>query len=177
MASWKSISTYVDAFPPSRANIVDDGMWIFRVKRSSGSPPAFKAYYVARGFKQRQGVDYFQTFSPTPKMTTLQVLLHVAAQGDYELHSLDFSTTFLQGNLHEETWLTTLAALGFTPSTVDPPPFLCTDASLLPFYILVYVDDLVFATADTEITRDRARRTITLTQSHMLHQVLQRLGF
>ncbi|CAI7787426.1 unnamed protein product [Closterium sp. NIES-53] len=38
-------------------------------------------------------------------MTTLRVLLHVAAQRDYELHSLDFSTTFLQGNLHEEIWL------------------------------------------------------------------------
>ncbi|CAI7933125.1 unnamed protein product [Closterium sp. NIES-54] len=151
--------------------ITVDGMWIFRVKRPPGSPPAFKARYVARGFRQRQGVDYFQTFSPTPKMTTLWVLLHVTAQRDYELHSLDFSTPFLQGSLHEEIWLrrplgftglrevprewhdtlrTTLSALGFTPSTADPSLFLCTDTSLLPFYVLVYVDDLVFATADTE---------------------------
>ncbi|CAI7744084.1 unnamed protein product [Closterium sp. NIES-53] len=42
MASWKSTGTYVDALPPSPANIVD-GMWIFRVKRPPGSPPAFKA--------------------------------------------------------------------------------------------------------------------------------------
>ncbi|CAI7914572.1 unnamed protein product [Closterium sp. NIES-54] len=66
------------------------------VKRPPGSPPAFKARYVARGFSQRQGVDDFQTFSPTPKMTTLRVLLHVAAQ---------LSTAFLQGSLHEEIWL------------------------------------------------------------------------
>ncbi|CAI5463060.1 unnamed protein product [Closterium sp. Yama58-4] len=241
MASWKSTGTYVDDVPPPGANIVD-GMWIFRVKRPPGSPPVFKARYVARGFSQRQGVDFFQTFSPTPKMTTLRVLLHVAAQRDYELHSLDFSTAFLQGSLHEEIWLrrppgftgsfppgtqwslrrpvyglrqaprewhdtlrTTLAALGFAPSTADPSLFLRTDTSLPPFYILVYVDDLVFATADTEalarvkselqkrhtctdlgelrsylglqITRDRARRTITLTQSHMVQQVLQRFGF
>ncbi|CAI7913044.1 unnamed protein product, partial [Closterium sp. NIES-54] len=188
------------------------------------------------------GLDYFHTFSPTPKMTTLPVLLHVAAQRDYELHSLDFSTAFLQGSLHEEIWLlrppgftglfplgtqwslrlpvyglrqaprewhdtlsTTLAALGFAPSTADPSLFLRTDTSLPPFYILVYVDDLVFATADTaglahvkselqkrhtwtdlgelrsylglQITRDRARRTITLTQSHMGQQVLQRFDF
>ncbi|CAI7860605.1 unnamed protein product, partial [Closterium sp. NIES-53] len=64
MASWKSTGTYDDALTPSRANIVD-GMWIFRVKRSLGSPPAFKARYVARGFSQREGVDYFQTFAPT----------------------------------------------------------------------------------------------------------------
>ncbi|CAI7854979.1 unnamed protein product [Closterium sp. NIES-53] len=91
-------------------------------------------------------------------MTTLRVLLHVAAQRDYDLHSLDFSTAFLQGSLHEEIWLrhppgftvTTLAALGFTPSTADPSLFLRTDTSLTPFYVLVYVNDLVFATADTE---------------------------
>ncbi|CAI7916892.1 unnamed protein product [Closterium sp. NIES-54] len=75
--------------------ITVDGMWIFRVKRPPGFPPTFKARYVARGFRQRQGVDYFHNFSPTPKMTTLRVLLHIAAQRDYELHSLDFSTAFL----------------------------------------------------------------------------------
>ncbi|CAI7736415.1 unnamed protein product [Closterium sp. NIES-54] len=131
-------------------------------------------------------------------MTTIRVLLHVAAHRDYELHSLDFSTAFLQGSLHEEIWLrrppgftgtsppgtqwslrrpvhglrqaprewhdtlrTTLAALGFAPSTADPSLFLRTDTSLPPFYILVYVDDLVFATADTA----------------GLAHVLQRFGF
>ncbi|CAI7797874.1 unnamed protein product, partial [Closterium sp. NIES-54] len=87
----------------------------------------------------------------------------------------------------------------------DPSLFLRTDTSLPPFYILVYVDDLVFATADTaglahvkselqkrhtctdlgelrsylglQITRDRAQRTITLIQSHMVQQVLQRFDF
>ncbi|CAI7915573.1 unnamed protein product [Closterium sp. NIES-53] len=225
---------------PTGANIVS-GMWFFRVKRPPGSPPVFKARYVARGFSQRQGVDYFQTFSPAPKMTTLRVLLHVAAQGDYELHSLDFSTAFLQGSLHEEIWLrrppgftgsfppgtqwslrrpvyglrqapcewhdtlrTTLAALGFAPSTADPSLFLRTDTSLPLFYILVYVDDLVFATADTaglahvkselqkrhtctdlgelrsylglQIRRDRAQRTMTLTQSHMVQQSVELSG-
>ncbi|CAI7846978.1 unnamed protein product, partial [Closterium sp. NIES-53] len=105
----------------------------------------------------------------------------------------------------QDTLRTTLAALGFAPSTSDPSLFLCTDTTLPPFYDLVYVDDLVFATADTEtlahvnfelqkrhtctdlgeltkylglrITRDRAQRTITLTQSHMVQQVLQRFGF
>ncbi|CAI7863381.1 unnamed protein product [Closterium sp. NIES-54] len=52
MASWKSTGTYVVAVPSCRANIVD-GMWIFRVKRPPGSPPAFKARYIARGFSLR----------------------------------------------------------------------------------------------------------------------------
>ncbi|CAI7915503.1 unnamed protein product [Closterium sp. NIES-54] len=241
IASWKSTRTYVDEVPPPGANIVN-GMWIFRVKRPPGSPPAFKARYVARGFSQRQGVDFFQTFSPTVKMTHLRVLLHVAAHREYELHSLDFSTAFKQGSLHEEIWLrrppgfigsfpagtqwslrrpvyglcqaprewhdtlrTTLGALGFAPSSANPSLFLRTNTTLPPFYVLVYVDDLVFATADTEalalvkaelqerhmctdlgelrwylglqITRDKAQHTITLTQSHMVHQVLLHFGF
>ncbi|CAI7908886.1 unnamed protein product [Closterium sp. NIES-53] len=207
----RSYAEAITGSPPG-ANIVD-GMWIFRVKRPSGSPHAFKARYVARGFSQQQGVDYFHNFSPTTKMTTLRVLLHVAAQRDYELHSLDFSTTFLQGSLHEEIWLRRSLgrfmqwhdSLRTTPTTADPSLFLRTDMSLPPFYVLVYVDDLVFAIVDTEaltlvkselrkrhtctdlgelrsyfglqITRDRARRTISLTQSHMVHQVLQRFGF
>ncbi|CAI7731763.1 unnamed protein product [Closterium sp. NIES-53] len=101
MASLKSTGTYIDADPPSGADIVD-GTWTFRVKNPPGSPPVFKACYVARGFRQRQGVDFFQTFSLTPKMTTLWVLLHVTAQRDYELHSLDFNTAFLHGSLREE---------------------------------------------------------------------------
>ncbi|CAI7845640.1 unnamed protein product [Closterium sp. NIES-54] len=181
MASWKSTGTYVDEVPPPEANIVDD-LWIFRVKRPPGSPPAFMVRYVARGFSQRQGVDYFQTFSPTSKMTTLWA--------PREWHG---------------TLRTTLAALGFALATADPSLFLRTDTSLPPFYVLVYVHDLVFATANTEaltlvkselqkrhtctdlgelrsylglqITQDRARRTITLTQSHMVHQVLQHFGF
>ncbi|CAI7883913.1 unnamed protein product [Closterium sp. NIES-53] len=183
MASYRFTGTYVDEVTPPWANVVD-GM----VKRPPGSPSVFKAHYVARGFSQREGVDFFQTFAPTPKMTTLRVLLHVAAQRDYELHSLDFSTAFLQGILHEE------------PSSADLSMFVRRGST--PFFVLVYVDDLVFATADRvsladvklelqkrhtctdlgelrhylglQITRDRAARTITLSHSHMVQQVLQR---
>ncbi|CAI7875098.1 unnamed protein product [Closterium sp. NIES-53] len=137
-------------------------------------------------------------------MTTLRVLLHVAAHRDYELHFLDFSTAFLQGSLHEEIWLR--RPPGFSGSFPRG-----TQWSLRrPVYglhrpVYVYVNYLVFATADTEaltlvkselqkrhtctdlgelrsylglqITQERARRTITLTESHMVHQVLQRFGF
>ncbi|CAI7885478.1 unnamed protein product [Closterium sp. NIES-54] len=104
MASYRSTGTYVDAVPPPGTNVVT-GMWLYKVKRLPGAPPVFKARYVARGFSQREGVDFFQTFAPTPKMTTLRVLLHIAAQRGYKLHSLDFSTAFLQGSLHEQIWV------------------------------------------------------------------------
>ncbi|CAI7754619.1 unnamed protein product [Closterium sp. NIES-53] len=121
-----------------------------RVKRPPGSPPAFKARYVARGFSQRQGVYYFHTFSPTSKMTTLQVLLHVAAQRtQWSLRQPVYGLFQAPYEWHD-TLRTTLAALGFAPSTVHQSLFLRTDTSLSPFYVLVYVDNLVFATADTE---------------------------
>ncbi|CAI7929500.1 unnamed protein product [Closterium sp. NIES-54] len=117
-------------------------------------------------------------------MTTLWVLLHVAAQHDYELNFLDFSTAFLQGSLHEEIWWrrppgftesfpagtkTTLAALGFAPATADPSLFLRTDTSLPPFYVLVYVDDLVFATADTEQWERKEEEGKGITHTHHPH--------
>ncbi|CAI7904312.1 unnamed protein product [Closterium sp. NIES-54] len=215
MASWKSTGTYVDEVSPPGANIVS-GMWIFRVKRPPGSPPVFKARYVARGFSQRQGVDYFQTFSPTPKMTTLRLHEEIwlrrppgftgsfSPGTQWSLRRPVYGLRQAPREWHD-TLRTTLAALGFAPSTADPSLFLCTETSLPPFYVLVYVDDLVFATANTaglahvkselqkrhtctdlgelrsylglQITRDRARRTITLTQSHMVQQVLQRFDF
>ncbi|CAI7734690.1 unnamed protein product [Closterium sp. NIES-54] len=138
MASWKSTGTYVNAVPPSGANIVN-GMWIFRVKQPPGSPPVFKARYVARGFSQRQGVDFFQTFSPTPKMTTLRVSDLVFATADTE-------------------------ALALVKSQLQKR-HTCTDLGELCSYL------------GLQITRDRVRRTITLTQSHMVHHVLQRFGF
>ncbi|CAI7927569.1 unnamed protein product [Closterium sp. NIES-54] len=99
-----------------------------------------------------------------------------------------------------DTLRSTLRDLGFRPSSVDPSLFVRTGST--PFFILAYVDDLVFATADRaalgevkselqkrhkctdlgelqrylglQITRDRAARTITLTPSHIVQQVLQR---
>ncbi|CAI7777405.1 unnamed protein product [Closterium sp. NIES-53] len=117
---------------------MDAEMASWKVKRPPGSPPVFKARYVAKGFSQRQGVEFFQTFSPTPKMTTLRVLLHVAAQRDYELHSLDFSTAFLQGSLHEENLAATPTWLHWVVScSAHPSLFLRIDTSLPLFYVLV----------------------------------------
>ncbi|CAI7924128.1 unnamed protein product [Closterium sp. NIES-53] len=138
--------TYREAVS-GKANVVD-GLWLFKVNQPPGSPPVFKARYVARGFSQ--------------------------PHRDYELHSLDFSIAFLQGRLHEENWLrcppgftdtfppgtqwslrrpvyglrqlprewhdtirSTLRDLGFLPSYANPSLFVRVGST--PFFILVYV--------------------------------------
>ncbi|CAI7807973.1 unnamed protein product [Closterium sp. NIES-53] len=108
LASWRSIGTYVDAVPPPRETVVD-GMWLFKVKRPPGSPPVFKACYVARGFIQLYGLR----------------------QSPREWH---------------DTLCSVLRDLGFRPSSADPSLFV--RAGSTPFFILVYVNDLVFARAD-----------------------------
>ncbi|CAI7872596.1 unnamed protein product, partial [Closterium sp. NIES-54] len=199
-------STYVNEVPLPGANIVDD-MWIFMVKRPPGSPPAFKARYVDGGFIQRQGVDYFQTFGLHEEMWLRRppgFTESFPAGTQWSLRRPVYGLHQAPREWHD-TLGTTLVALGFAPATANPSLFLRTNTSLPPFYVLVYVNDLVFATANTEaltlvkselqkrytctdlgelrsyiglqITRDRARRTITLTESHMVHQVLQRFGF
>ncbi|CAI7753731.1 unnamed protein product [Closterium sp. NIES-54] len=199
MASWKSTGIYVDEVPPPGANIVD-GMWIFRVKQPQGSLPAFKARYVARGFTFLQGSLHEEIWlCRPPGFTSL-----FPAGTQWSLRRPVYGL-LLAPRERQDTLRTTLVALGFVPSTADPSLFLRTDTSLPPFYVLVYIDDLVFAIADKEaltlvlsklqkrhtctdlgklcsnlglqITRDRAQRTITLTLSHMVHQVLQRFGF
>ncbi|CAI7878539.1 unnamed protein product [Closterium sp. NIES-54] len=113
-----------------------------------------------RALTQRRlrGVDYFQNFSPTPKMTTLQVLLHVAAQRDYDLHSLDLSTTFLQGSLHEEIWLR--HPPGFTGSFPTGTQWSLQRSPPGASQVAQHTEDYTCCS-----------------WSHMVHQVLQRFGF
>ncbi|CAI7809828.1 unnamed protein product [Closterium sp. NIES-54] len=171
MASWKSTGTYIDEVPPTwgEHSFLQDSLheeiWMRR-------PPGFTGSF------------------PVGTQWSLRRPVYGLRQAPREWH---------------DTLRTTLASLGFAPSTADPSLFLRTDTTLPPSYVLGYVDDLIFATADTEalahvkselqkrhtftdlgelisylglrITRDRAQRTITLTQSHMVRQVLQRFGF
>ena len=81
--------------------------WVFRKKEglSAAEGIKYKARVVARGFNQREGVDYNEIFSPVVRHTSIRVLLAMVAHQDLELEQLDVKTAFLHGELEEEIYM------------------------------------------------------------------------
>ncbi|KAJ4703754.1 Retrovirus-related Pol polyprotein from transposon TNT 1-94 [Melia azedarach] len=84
--------------------------WVYKKKEGETSVEGikYKARVVARGFTQREGVDYNEIFSPVVRHTSIRVLLAIVAHQDLELEQLDVKTTFLHGELEEEIYMTQL---------------------------------------------------------------------
>jgi hypothetical protein len=80
--------------------------WVYKIKRKSdGTVERYKARLVARGFTQRPGVDFRETFAPVARMTSIRTLLSVACKDDMNLTHLDVDTAFLNGELDEEIFM------------------------------------------------------------------------
>ena len=80
--------------------------YVFTVKRlSDGAIEKFKCRLVANGNMQKQGVDFDRIFSTVVKITTIRVVLAIAAARDYNLTSIDVQQAFLQGHLEEDLYM------------------------------------------------------------------------
>ncbi|GJS41266.1 zinc finger, CCHC-type containing protein [Tanacetum coccineum] len=71
--------------------------WIFKDK--------FKARLVIQGFRQKEGIDYFDTYAPVARITTIRLLLALAAIHNLVIHQMDLKTAFLNGDLDEEVYM------------------------------------------------------------------------
>uniref|UniRef100_A0A2N9FEL3 Reverse transcriptase Ty1/copia-type domain-containing protein n=1 Tax=Fagus sylvatica TaxID=28930 RepID=A0A2N9FEL3_FAGSY len=90
--------------------------WVYKIKRNTdGSVSRYKARLVSKGFHQKAGVDFNETFSPVVKPPTVRIILSLAAQNQWPLRQLDVSNAFLHGLLKESVFMA--QPLGFIDST------------------------------------------------------------
>src|SRR5918994_1232845 len=72
---------------------------------ADGNITVYKSRLVAKGFRQVQGVDYDETFSPVAMLKSVRIMLAIAAFHDYEIWQIDVKTAFLNGFLEEELYM------------------------------------------------------------------------
>ena len=102
--SLKDNNTFVATKLPSGTKVVG-GRWVYTVKGDFNSEPVYKARYVAKGYSQTPGVDYNDTFAPTPRMESLRVLLQFAVQNALQIHQMDVKSAYLHAPLEEEIYV------------------------------------------------------------------------
>ncbi|KAL0286951.1 UNVERIFIED_CONTAM: Retrovirus-related Pol polyprotein from transposon TNT 1-94 [Sesamum angustifolium] len=80
--------------------------WIFKKKmKGDGTIKKFKARLVIQGFRQRPGIDYFDTYVPIAHRSTIRLLIALASIHNMVIHQMDVKTTFLNGDLDEEVYM------------------------------------------------------------------------
>jgi hypothetical protein len=80
--------------------------WIFKKKlRTDGSIEKYKARLVVQGFGQKEGFDFFDTYAPVARITTIRMILALASIHKLLIHQMDVKTAFLHGDLEEEIYM------------------------------------------------------------------------
>ncbi|KAJ1692760.1 hypothetical protein LUZ63_009458 [Rhynchospora breviuscula] len=92
--------------PPPIDRPVIGCKWVFKIKRKSdGTIDRYKARLVAKGFNPQEGVDYFDTFSPAVRPTTIRVILSIATSQHWSIRQLDVNNAFFHGDLTERVYM------------------------------------------------------------------------
>ncbi|KAK1616769.1 hypothetical protein QYE76_022286 [Lolium multiflorum] len=159
---------------PPHANIIT-GKWVFKHKfHPDGTLDRHKARWVVRGFRQRAGVDFTDTFAPVVKPGTICTVLQLAVSRAWPVHQMDVSNTFLHGHLEEQRIAAFLHQLGFRSTRSDASLFVYNNGNTTA-YLLLYVDDIILTATSTDLLRQltaRLRAEFALKDLGPLHYFL-----
>ena len=90
--------------PEGKSNVTS--RWIYKIKHAvDDSIKKYKARFVARGFSQKEGEDYDETFAPVAKYTSIRSIIAIASAMGWKLHQMDIKTAFLTGVIEEEVYM------------------------------------------------------------------------
>ena len=91
-----------EVVPRPNGKLVVTSKWIFKIKHATnGSIDKYKARFVAKGFSQKEGVDYEETFALVARYTSIRTIIALASAMGWRLHQMDVKTTFLNGEIKE----------------------------------------------------------------------------
>ncbi|KAL2250151.1 UNVERIFIED_CONTAM: Retrovirus-related Pol polyprotein from transposon TNT 1-94 [Sesamum indicum] len=147
--------------------------WIFKRKlKPDGTIDKFKAKLVAKGFKQKEGIDYFDTYSPVARLTTIRVLIALASVYNLPIHQMDVKTAFLYGELEEEIYM-------------DQPEGFVAHGSCLDIITETKsfmknkfeMKDMGEANVILGIKLTRSTNGIAISQSHYIEKIIEKFGY
>jgi hypothetical protein len=92
--------------PRPKSKDVVSSKWLFKIKHAANrSIEKYKARFVARGFSQKEGIDYGETFAPVARYTSIRTIIALATKMKWKLHQMDIKTAFLNGVIKEEVYI------------------------------------------------------------------------
>jgi hypothetical protein len=92
--------------PRPKSKDVVSSKWLFKIKHvADGSIEKYKARFVTRGFSQKEGIDYEETFAHVARYTSIRTIIALAAKMKWKLHQMDVKTAFLNGVIEEEVYI------------------------------------------------------------------------
>jgi hypothetical protein len=92
--------------PRTKKKYVVSSRWLFKIKHvADGSIEKYKARFVARGFSQKEGIDYEETFAFVDRYTLIRTMIALAAKMKWKMHQMDVKTTFLNGVIEAKVYI------------------------------------------------------------------------
>nr|KAJ0200496.1 hypothetical protein LSAT_V11C600308410 [Lactuca sativa] len=171
-------NTWVLSVLPPGCKALGSKWTLKRKMKVDGTIDKYKARLVTQGFRQKEGIDFFDTYAPVARISTIRLLLALAAIHNLVIHQMDVKTAFLNGDLDEEMYMK------------QPEGFVMPDDMLIFGTDLEEVDkskkflsssfdmkDMGEAEVILGIRIRKGKNGISISQSHCIEKILKKFNF